>query len=184
MIARGVFRFPAMLLLATCAALPASADWAADPDDAAQLAAENMLEQVRAMHGDDFESMLGEAYAFAVFPAVKRTGLMLGWASGRGVLVEDGKFSGYVRQRRFSLGFQFGQQTQAQVLLFRDEPTVAQFKTGDLEFTPQASLHGNKKRRATEASFRPDVAVFSISHDGTMIEAAVGATGFKFIPPD
>ena len=109
-----------------------------------------------------------------------RNGLLLGWASGTGVLIEKGEFTGYVRQKRFSVGFQFGRQTQGQVLLFRDREAVDLFKSGGLEFTPQASVHGKEPRKAADASFRPAVAVFSLSQNGLMVEAAVGATGFRF----
>ena len=57
------------------------------------------------------------------------------------------------------------------------------FKAGGLEFTPQASAHVAKPRRAADASFRPSVAVFSLSKKGAMVEAAVGTTAFQFEPP-
>ncbi len=165
-------------------AAPAWADWQPALDDDRQVASKAVLDEIREAGGDDFEAMLGEAYAFVVFPRLVRNGLVLGWASGTGVLVEDGAFTGYVRQKRFSVGFQFGRQTQGQVLLFRDRAAVEQFKAGGLEFTPQASAQAKKPRRAAEASFRPSVAVFSLGQKGLMVEAAVGASGFRFIEPE
>ncbi len=162
----------------------ATAEWQPDADDERQTRAAVTLSDLREAGGEDFARMFDEAYAYAVFPRVVRNGLLLGWASGQGVLVEDGVFTGYVRQRRFSLGFQFGRQSQGQVLLFRDRETVEIFKSGGLEFTPQASAHRKKPRSAAEASFRPEVAVFSLSQDGLMVEAAVGVTGFKYFPPE
>jgi lipid-binding SYLF domain-containing protein len=163
---------------------PVAAEWQPDPDDGQHAEAQAALAAVREAGGEDFEELFDAAYAIAVFPRVVRNGLLLGWASGKGVLVENGSFTGYVRQRRFSLGFQFGRQSQGQVLLFRDRETVEVFKAGGLEFTPQASAHRKQPRSAADASFRPEVAVFSLSRDGLMVEAAVGVTGFKFIPPE
>lgn len=177
MTARVVFGL--LLLLAA----PVHADWQADPDDDLQLASSTALDDIKSAGGDEFDALFEEAYAFAVFPRLVRTGFMLGWGSGRGILVVDGRFEGYVRQRRFSVGAQVGRQTQGQVILFRDRETVDLFKAGGLEFTPQASAHARKPRRAADGSFRPSVAVFSLSQKGLMAEAAIGATAFKFVEP-
>ena len=172
--------FAAWILLAA----PAFADWQPDAGDDLQTASSAALIELREAGGDEFETMFDEAIAFAVFPRLVRTGVLFGWASGRGILVVNGKFVGYVRQRRFSLGAQVGRQTQGQVILFRDRETVELFKAGGLEFTPQASVHARKPRRAADGSFRPSVAVFSLSQKGLMAEAAIGATAFKFIEPE
>ncbi len=173
-----------LLLIAIAGPVGAEDTWTPDPGDERQVAAGEMLELIRSMEGEAFESMFESSYAYVVFPALKRAGLLLGWAQGRGVLVEDGKFAGYVRQRRFSLGFQFGYQKQGQVILFRDAEIVEQFKKGGKQFTPQASAHARKNRRAADGSFHPDVAVFSVTEKGLMVEAAIGGSGFKFIEPD
>lgn len=158
----------------------AAAEWQPDPDNEQHAEAAATLDALREAGGEEFDALFDEAYAYAVFPRVVRNGLLLGWASGKGILVEDDRFTGFVRQRRFSLGFQFGRQSQGQVLLFRDREAVEQFKAGGLEFTPQASVHRKKPRKAADASFRPSVAVFSLSQEGLMVEAAVGTTGFRF----
>lgn len=175
-------RLRVILVLAILAG-PAAAEWQPDASDERQRQAAVTLDAIRTAGGEEFETLFADAYAFAIFPRLVRNGLLLGWASGTGILVEDAVFSGLVRQRRFSLGFQIGRQTQGQVLLFKDRETVDTFKAGGLEFTPQASAHAKKQRRAKEASFRPSVAVFSLSNDGVMVEAAVGTTAFRFMPP-
>ena len=173
--------FPKLLLLLVLAG-PAQADWTPDPEDEDQIAADALLEEFRTAGGDEFTAMFAEAHGFAVFPRLVRNGLMFGWASGKGILVEDDAVTGHLRQRRFSLGIQFGRQTQGQVILFRDATAVELFKTSGLEFTPQASVHATKPRRAKDGSFRPSVAVFSLSKKGLMVEAAIGATAFQFVP--
>lgn len=175
-------KFAHLLLLTALLCRPATADWQPDPDDEMQLLGYATLELFRQVEGAEFEFMLAESYAFVVFPKVRRTALLIGWASGHGILVEDGRFVGYVRQRRLSIGFQLGHQNQGQVLLFRDADTVATFKAGRLEFTPQASAHSKNTRPASDGSFSPNVAVFSLSQSGLSVEAAVGASKYKFTP--
>ena len=161
---------------------PLSAAWQPDQNDTMQVQAFAMLEQITEAENAQFRTMLDESYAFAIFPNVSRSGLLLGWASGKGVLIVNGHFAGYVRQRRISLGFQFGHQSQGQVLLFLDEETVEAFKQGRIEFTPQASAHASRPRKAAETSYTPRVASFSLTQSGLMLEAAVGASKFKYTP--
>ena len=168
----------ASMLLAT----PAAAQWQPAPDDELQLAAAETIERFREFEGENFDAMLSDAHAYAVFPALRRASLLAGWASGKGILVEDGQFTGHVRQRRFSLGFQIGLQKQGQILLFRDESAVEEFKAGRINFTPQASVHASKPRKAAETSFSPRVAVLSISESGLSVEAAIGGSKYKFTP--
>jgi lipid-binding SYLF domain-containing protein len=160
----------------------AYAEWQPDPNAEGQLAASALLDEFMTVGGDEFTALFDEAHAFAVFPRLVRNGLMFGWASGKGILVEDDTVTGHLRQRRFSLGIQFGRQTQGQVILFRDATAVELFKASGLEFTPQASVHATKPRRAKDGSFRPSVAVFSLGKKGLMVEAAIGATAFQFEP--
>jgi len=175
-------KFAHLQLLTVLWCGPAMADWQPDPGDEKQVLGHATLELFRQVEGAEFEFMLAESYAFVVFPKVSRTALLIGWASGHGVLVEDGRFVGYVRQRRLSIGFQLGHQKQGQVLLFRDPETLATFKTGRMEFTPQASAHATKPRTASDGSFSPNVAVFSLSQTGLSFEAAVGGSKYKFTP--
>ena len=170
-----------LLVVAVC--LPSSlfAGWQPDPDDERQALADATLELFR-QADDDFDRLLDDAHAFAVFPDMKRSALLLGWGRGHGILVEEGRLTGYVRQRRLSIGFQLGHQVQSQVLLFKDAEVLEMFKSGRTEFTPQASAHSKKPGLAADASFSPRVAVFSLSQSGLSIEAAVGASKYKFPP--
>jgi lipid-binding SYLF domain-containing protein len=158
------------------------ADWQPSAEDEWQVRAAEILEQFREAEGEDFRLLFDEAYAFVVFPEIKRRSLIAGWASGHGVVVEDQRFIGYSRQRRFSLGFQIGYQTQGQIILFRDRETLENWKQGTLEFTPQASANSSGSGGASDAGFSPRVAVFSLTQAGLAIEASAGATRYKYTP--
>ena len=170
------------LLLVALALNPAAAEWQPEAEDERQVRAHQLLQEIERVEGDAVESLMAQAHAFALFPKLSQTGLILGWTSGHGILIEDGKFTGYVRQRRLSLGFQFGRQSLGQLLLFRDEAAVEEFKQGRLEFTPRASVHATKTRRVAEAAHLPRVAAFSLTRGGLMVEAALGSTKFRFTP--
>ena len=175
----------ALVFAGALLALPAFAGWEPAADDELQLESADTIERFRRFEGQGFDELLADAHAFAVFPALSRASALVGWASGHGILVEQGRFSGYVRQRRFSIGFQLGWQRQEQILLFRDATAVAEFKEGRINFTPQASLHARKPRKAAEASYSPRVAVLSLGEKGLSIEAAIGGSKYRFTPsPD
>ncbi len=156
--------------------------WQPDPADELQLASAKTIELFREVDGDTIDALLANSYAFAIFPRLKRFSALAGWASGRGILVEQDRFTGYVRQRRFSLGFQLGYQRQGQILLFRDARALAEFKEDRINFTPQAGFHAGKPRKAADASFSPRVAVLSIGEKGLSVDAAIGGSTYRFTP--
>ena len=163
-------------------ACPVLADWEPDPADELQVDSARTIDLFREVDGDQIDALLANYHAFAVFPRLKRFSALAGWASGHGILVEEGQFTGHVRQRRFSLGFQLGYQRQGQILLFRDARAVREFKENRINFTPQASFHASKPRRAADASFSPRVAVLSISEKGLSVDAAIGGSKYRFTP--
>jgi lipid-binding SYLF domain-containing protein len=158
------------------------ADWQADASDELQVRATETLEQFQELEDEEFQALFDDSYAFVIFPAIKRYSLIAGWASGKGVVVENGRFIGYSRQRRFSLGFQLGYQTQGQIILFRDTETLQDWKRGSPKFTPQASANSAGSGGAADAGFNPRVAVFSLTRTGLAVEASAGTTRYKFMP--
>ena len=130
-----------LILLATCwlAVLPARAEWEPDPADEIQVRAADALDRLRADYAEKLQPFLDEAHGYAIFPALKRGGILFGFAGGQGVVIEQGQLAGYVKQRRLSLGPQIGFQTQAQIIFFRDALSLEAFKKGSVEFAPQAS---------------------------------------------
>ena len=161
---------------------PVLADWQPDPTDGLQIESARTIDLFREVDGEQIDAFLANSYAFAVFPRLKRFSALAGWASGKGILVEQGRFTGYVRQRRFSLGFQLGYQRQGQILLFRNARALAEFKEDRINFTPQASFHARKPRKAADASFSPRVSVLSISEKGLSVDAAIGGSKSRFTP--
>lgn len=171
-----------MLLIGGFLLTPAWADWQPDPGDKLQVQSRDAVDRFREERAEDLQRFFDEAYGYAIFPSVKRGGLLIGYGSGRGVVIEGGEFAGYAVQRRLSLGAQLGFQAQAQIIFFRDAETLADFKHGNLEFSPQASASAGKAGGAADAGFNPRVAIFSLTKAGLMFEASAGASKYKFKP--
>lgn len=162
----------------------ARADWQPDPADRLQVDARAALERLNDEHGNELDRYFDEAWGYAVFPRIRGGGAIFGWNGGQGVVIEQDRFVGHVRQRRFSLGAQLGYQSETQIIFFRDAATLAAFKEGHLEFTPQASANLGKMGGAANTGFSPSVAVFSATAGGLMLEIAAGATKFRFTPAE
>ena len=169
-----------VLLLVTMILLPARADWDPDPADELQVLASEALNRLRTEYADTLQPFLDEAHGYAIYPTLKRGGILFGYGSGHGVVIEQGRFIGYTRQRRFSLGPQIGVQTQAQIIFFRDAISLAAFKKGTVEFAPQASRKVGSSTGAVDAGFNTQVAIFSLSEKGLMLEASAAATRYNF----
>ena len=167
----------AVLLLG---AATADADWQPVPTDELQVQTAAALDALRAEHGDVLAPYFDEAHAFAVFPKIRGGGAVFGWNWGKGLVIAGDRLIGHVRQRRVSLGAQLGYQAEAQIIFFRDAATLAEFKAGQLEFTPQASANIGKAGGAENTGFDTSVAVFSATRSGLMLEMAAGATKYRY----
>ena len=171
-----------VLLVGGILSMSANAEWQPDPGDELQVQSRYAVDRFREERAETLQRFFDEAYGYAIFPSVKRGALLFGYGSGRGVVIEDGKFAGYAVQRRLSLGAQLGFQAQAQIIFFRDSESLTDFKGGTLEFSPQASASAGKAGRAVDAGFESRVAIFSLTKAGLMFEASGGASKYKFKP--
>ena len=133
-----------------------------------------------------------QAYACAVFPRVTRAGFVFGGAYGRGIVIAADQLRGTVTLTSLTLGFQVGGQADSQIIFFRDAEALELFiATGNLgklsgrvEFQGRASAVAVAAGGATTPGFSGDVAVFSLTPRGLMLELAAGLVRYRFSPAD
>jgi lipid-binding SYLF domain-containing protein len=126
--------------------------------------------------------VLESSYGYAVFPSVGKGGVGLGGAYGRGVVYEQGRLVGYSDLSQATIGFQLGGQEFSEVLVFEDARAMNRFKTGELEFSAQASAVALKAGAAGATNFKDGVAVFTGNTAGLMYEASIGGQKFNYLP--
>jgi lipid-binding SYLF domain-containing protein len=169
---------------------PASAiDWQPDPGVALQVEVADTMRSMLEQH-PDLQRYFDEACAMAVFPSVVRVGLGIGGGRGRGLLLGEGGVLGEVSQSAFTLGFQAGGQSFRQVIFFRTCEAMQEFTengnlgrwSGRLEFQGRASLQAGRAGGAVDPGFIGDVAIFSSSRRGLMVELAAGGVRYRFSP--
>ena len=172
--------FIALALLVVSAS--AIAEWQPDPGKSLEVEAADVLQLFKSGEPDLAAEYLGDSVGYAVFPVLKRGGLLFGWASGTGVLVEGDAATGIIEQRRFSFGAQVGYQKEAQIIFFKTQDALDAFKKGTVEFDPAASATAGSSGGMNNGSFNPDVAIFAVTQKGLMAEAAAAASRYKFKP--
>ena len=161
-------------------ATPARADWTPASGDELQQNCAKALDEFRAR--PELERFFAEAHALVIFPSVKRIGLAFGTAWGKGLVFEQGRLIGRAGQRELSLGAQFGAQSHSQIIFFRNAEALQTFQLGRREFLGRASATGIVWGSSFEPANLPDVAIFSNTGGGLMLEASAAGVRYDYEP--
>ncbi|MBS0198609.1 MAG: hypothetical protein JSR77_17815 [Planctomycetes bacterium] len=124
--------------------------------------------------------ILRDAKGYAVFPSVGKGAVGVGGAYGKGVLYEDGVFSGYCDLTQASIGLQLGGQAYSEIIAFATPEALTLFKTGNFAFDAQATAVALKTGAGANAKYSNGVAVFTMDEAGLMYEASVGGQKFSY----
>ncbi len=123
-----------------------------------------------------FESAAG----YVIFPNVGKGGLIVGGATGNGVLYENGNAVGMADLKKLNIGLQAGGQAIIEVIFFETEETLNDFKRGNFEFSAEASAVIADKGKSKNANYNDGVMVFALPKAGLMADASVGGQKFSF----
>jgi lipid-binding SYLF domain-containing protein len=168
--------FVLLLLLMGVAVSPVFAGW--DPREE-----EHARQTVRLFQKTDptLQVFFDEAYGYVVFPDVYKGGfLLLGGARGKGFVYEQGRLIGTSSITQINVGPQLGGQAFAEIIFFRTQSDLADFKKGNYELNAQASAVVVTAGVATNSEYSDGVAIFALPKSGLMAEASVGGQKFSF----
>jgi lipid-binding SYLF domain-containing protein len=141
--------------------------------------AESTLQQMRA-EDPTLGELVRRSYGYALFPKVTKGGLVVGGASGQGVVYERSRQVGYSDLSQASVGLQAGAQTFSELLVFESKNALDRFKTGQINFSADTSAVILKSGVATAANFVDGVAVVVRPIGGAMLEASIGGQQFAY----
>ena len=131
---------------------------------------------------DGLKSFFKESAGYAIFPNVGKGGLIIGGASGNGVVYDDGEIIGMADLKKLNIGFQAGGQAIIEVIFFETKTDLELFKENKFQFGAEASAVAVKSGIAFNAKYKDGVAVFALPKAGLMADASVGGQKFKFTP--
>jgi lipid-binding SYLF domain-containing protein len=169
--AAGVF------VLTGCSTAPKSEPARVDLKADAQYTLQNALRT-----DPGLQRFIDTSAGYAVFPEVGKGAVAVGGAFGRGVLFENGQPVGYCSLTQTTVGLALGGQAYSEIIFFETPDAVNKFKAGDLAFAAQASAVALKLGASANAKYDNNVAVFTMSEAGLMVEASIGGQKFNFEP--
>jgi len=163
------------LALAACTTAPKSDAGKVDKRDEAEVAL------AKAERNDPtLTPVLHAAKGYAVFPTIGKGAVGVGGAYGKGVLYEDGVFTGYCDLLQGSIGFQLGGQAYSEIVCFSTADALARFKSGNFAFDAQATAVALKSGAGANAKYANGVAVFTMDESGLMFDASIGGQKFTY----
>ncbi|MCP9199061.1 lipid-binding SYLF domain-containing protein [Gramella sp. GC03-9] len=129
---------------------------------------------------DELEDLFQSAYAYAIFPNVGSGAYILGGAAGNGVVYEQGELVGFAELRQIDIGLQIGGQAFRQVILFKNQAALNDFKSGDFEIGGNISAVVIEQGEARSIRFQDGIAVATMPKAGAMVELSVGGQKFEY----
>jgi lipid-binding SYLF domain-containing protein len=166
------------LTLATAASaeVPAVASSARDESDAAAVIAKFKQKD------PGLAKIFAESVGYVVFPTVAKGGLGIGGARGKGYVYQHGRLIGRSTLTQVTIGLQAGGQAYSEVIFFKDEGALENFKSGHLKLDAQASAVALTERASADLAYRNGVAIVTMAEGGLMYEASVGGQKLSFHP--
>ncbi len=133
------------------------------------------------------EKFFDSTAGYVVFPRIGKGGLVFGAAWGQGIVFESmGKNNaapvGQATITQGSFGLQIGGQTFSEIIFFRDDAALSEFKRGNFELSAGASAVGVKAGMGGQTDYNKGVAVFIKPQAGFMAEATFAGQSFKYEP--
>jgi lipid-binding SYLF domain-containing protein len=160
-----------------CSTAPKSEEGKANLHDDAQAALERFKRE-----DSSLSDLLAKANGYAVLPSIAKGAWVVGGAYGKGEVYEAGNMVGFTDMTQASVGFQWGGQEYAELLVFNTPQALADFKNNKLELGANASAIAVKAGAGGTAKFENGVATFIMPKVGAMVEASVGGQRFTYKP--
>lgn len=128
------------------------------------------------------QTYFDEAKMYAIFPNVGKGALIVGAASGNGVVYKNGKHVGMADLKQLDIGAQIGGEEYSEVVFLNSDNAMSDFMENDLELTSQISAIAVNKEVTKNGVYDDGVAVYTMNKGGLMAEVSVGGQKFKYVP--
>ncbi|CAM4281002.1 lipid-binding SYLF domain-containing protein [Zobellia nedashkovskayae] len=153
---------------------------AQDKDDQRVMADAEKAKAKLQTSNEGLDMFFENASGYVVFPNVGEGGLIVGGASGNGVLYENGKAVGMADLKKLDIGLQAGGQALTEIIFFETAEALQRFKQDKFEFSAEATAVALEKGVAANASYNDGVVVFAKPKKGLMADLSVGGQKFNY----
>ena len=128
------------------------------------------------------DRFFNDAAGYVIFPNIGEGALIVGGASGNGVLYENGKVVGMANLKKLDVGLQVGGQALTEVIFFETADALNEFKEGEFELSAEATVVALDKGVAKNANYNDGVVVFAKPKKGLMADISIGSQKFGYTP--
>ncbi|QWX82802.1 lipid-binding SYLF domain-containing protein [Cellulophaga sp. HaHaR_3_176] len=129
---------------------------------------------------EGLKTFMDNSTAYVIFPNVGEGALIVGGASGNGVVYENGKAIGFADLKKLDIGLQAGGQSLSEVIFFETEEAFAKFKDDELTFSAEASAVILESGASKNANYSDGVVVFAMPKAGVMADLSVGGQKLSY----
>lgn len=130
----------------------------------------------------DIKEHFSHAEAYVIFPNVGEGALVVGGASGNGVVYESGRAICMADMTKVDVGAQVGGEAYSEIIFFKNEAEYDEFKDDEFSLSAKASAVLIEEGAAKESIYENGVKVFVLPKAGLSLEASVGGQEFDFTP--
>ena len=173
-----------LMFAALIAALaPACASTPKTPQEVqtVETKADTALAEMR-QRDPSIDQVLGNAYAYAVFPDVGKAGFIAGGTSGTGILYEHGRPTGNVKLTAASVGAQAGAESYSELVILHNQDEVNRLKSGGFDLGANATAVVLKAGGGAATNTTGGQAVYVLPKSGAMVDVSVAGQKMKFEP--
>ena len=117
---------------------------------------------------DNLQELFNTSVGYAVFPNVGKGAYIIGGASGNGIVYENGTMIGYADLKQVDIGLQAGGKAYREVLFFKTQEALDDFKDGEYELSANASAVIVEKGKSKTIKFQDGVGVATMPKAGAM----------------
>ncbi len=128
----------------------------------------------------DVEDLFNESMAYVIFPNVGKGAFIIGGASGKGILYENGSAEGMASLKKINVGLQAGGKAIIEVIFFENEKALNDFKDGNFQFDADVSAVVVESGAALNVPFKNGIAVIAMPKAGLMAGISVGGQKFDY----
>ena len=142
----------------------------------AQTALNQMFEKT-----PELKAKFNSAYAYAIFPEIKKIGIAIGGAGGKGVVYQGGNVIGESKMSQGSIGFQLGAQKYSELILFENKKAYNYFIGGKMKFNADLNAVAlDADAGGFDTPYQSGVKIYTMAQGGIMFSASVAGQKFSF----
>jgi len=129
---------------------------------------------------DNLQELFNTSAGYAIFPNVGKGAYIIGGASGNGVVYENGTMVGYSNLKQVDVGLQVGGKAYREVLFFKTQEALDDFKDGEYELSGNATAVIIEKGKSKTIKFQDGIAVATMPKAGAMVGVSVAGQRFGY----